>query len=104
MDRMEKLKTLLEATPHDSFLQHALALEYIKAGNPGEARILFEKILLRDPGYVGSYYHLARVLEKTGETGLAKQWYEKGMAAAKEAKDMHAYQELMAAFEDLEEQ
>ena len=62
MDRIEKLKTFLESTPADSFLQHALALEYIKVGDDGEARKLFKEILLREPTYVGSYYHLGKLL------------------------------------------
>ena len=101
MERIEKLKAFLRATPADSFLQHALALEYIKIGDDGSARILFEEILRRDHNYVGSYYHLAKLLERTGEQELAIQWYEKGMAAAKEAGDQHAYNELQMAYEDL---
>jgi len=58
-------------------------LEYIKAGNDAEARKLFEAILTRDPGYIGSYYHLSKLLERAGETNLAIEWYEKGMEAAK---------------------
>jgi Tfp pilus assembly protein PilF len=101
MDRINKLQQYLQASPGDNFLQHALALEYIKAGNEPEARELFEKILLADPGYVGSYYHLAKLLERTGETEQAIQWYEKGMEAAKKAGDQHSYNELQAAYEDL---
>ena len=33
MERIEKLKEFLRASPADSFLQHALALEYIKTGD-----------------------------------------------------------------------
>jgi hypothetical protein len=40
-------------------------------------------------------------LEKLGESELAIGWYEKGMEAAKLAKDQHAYNELQAAYEDL---
>jgi len=36
-----------------------------------------------------------------GETRLAIEWYEKGMAAAKKAGDNHAYGELQGAYEDL---
>jgi hypothetical protein len=32
MDRIGKLKTFLMSSPGDSFLQHALALEYVKMG------------------------------------------------------------------------
>lgn len=101
MDRINKLKEYLAATPNDSFLQHALALEYIKLDNDAEARRLFEEILIKDPKYVGSYYHLAQLLERTGENDLAIQWYKKGMDAAKEANDNHSYNELQAAYEDL---
>lgn len=101
MDRINKLQEYLKATPNDNFLQHALALEYIKLGNDAEARALFEKILEADAAYVGSYYHLAKLLERNGENELAISWYEKGMAAAKQANDQHSYNELQAAYEDL---
>ncbi|HRQ50705.1 MAG TPA: tetratricopeptide repeat protein, partial [Agriterribacter sp.] len=69
MERVEKLLVYLNASPNDSFLQHALALEYIKEGEDKKARFLFEEILEREPSYVGSYYHLAKLLERNGETG-----------------------------------
>lgn len=101
MDRIERIKEFLQSNPNDNFLQHALALEYIKVGNYADARILFENILAKSPDYIGSYYHLAKLLERVGATEQAIQWYEKGMAAAKEAKDQHAYNELQGAYEDL---
>jgi Tfp pilus assembly protein PilF len=101
MDRINKLQEYLKASPTDSFLRHALALEFIKIGNDTEARKLFEDILHHEPTYVGSYYHLAKLLERTGDNELAIKWYEKGMAAAKEAGDQHSYNELQASYEDL---
>ena len=101
MDRIEKLNEFLKTSPKDNFLRHALALEYIKIGDDFKARILFEEILTESPDYVGSYYHLAKLLEKLTYRDLAIEWYEKGMAAAKKAKDNHAYNELQAAHEDL---
>jgi Tfp pilus assembly protein PilF len=103
MDRINKLQEYLKASPSDSFLRHALALEFIKIGNDTEARKLFEDILQHEPTYVGSYYHLAKLLERTGDNELAIKWYEKGMAAAKEAGDQHSYNELQASYEDLVE-
>jgi Tfp pilus assembly protein PilF len=101
MERIDKLKEYLLKEPNDAFLQHALALEYIKTGNDPDARKLFEEILQRDPAYIGSYYHLARLLERTGEQDQAIKVYEQGMLQAKQAGDMHAYNELQAAYEDL---
>ncbi len=101
MDRIEKIKEFLLASPADNFLRHALALEYVKLGENANARELFEAILNETPDYVGSYYHLAKLLEKMEETKLAIDWYEKGMAAAKKAGDNHTYNELQGAYEDL---
>lgn len=101
MERINKLKEYLTASPSDNFLQHALALEYIKIGEDHEAKKLFENILEHDPAYVGSYYHLAKLLERTGNNEAAIVWYEKGMTAAKQSGDQHSYNELQAAYEDL---
>jgi|SRR5579872_6536567 Tfp pilus assembly protein PilF len=100
MEKIEKLKSFLMNSPGDSFLKHALALEYIKLGNETEAKNLFLEVLEKDPSYIGSYYHLAHLLERTGEKENAKKWYERGMVAAKQAGDTHAYNELQAAYED----
>ena len=101
MERIDKLQAFLQATPKDNFLRHALALEYIKIEENQQARVLFEEILTESPDYIGSYYHLAKLLEKLEQTDLAIKWYEQGMEAAKKAKDNHAYNELQAAYEDL---
>jgi len=100
MERINKLKELLAQQPADSFLRHALALEYIKAGDQIKARQLFEELLKEDPDYIGSYYHLAKLLEQLGEKEQAVTWYEKGLERAR-GKDQHAYNELLAAYEDL---
>lgn len=101
MDRISQLKAFLADSPQDSFLQHALALEYIKINDDRSARSAFEALLANDPKYVGSYYHLGKLLERLGEQNAAIAVYEKGMEVAREARDMHAYNELQAAREDL---
>jgi tetratricopeptide (TPR) repeat protein len=100
MERIEKLKALLAHNGANNFVQHALALEYVKLNRHEEARQLFETLLARDEGYVGSYYHLGKLLERLGEREAAIACYEKGMRVAKELKDDHAYNELQAAYED----
>ncbi|MCX6318467.1 MAG: hypothetical protein NTW29_14340 [Bacteroidetes bacterium] len=101
MERIAKLKEYLSASPGDNFLQHALALEYIKLGDDEQAKALFEEILNRDSAYIGSYYHLAKLLERNGDTDGAVQWYEKGMDAALKAGEKHAFGELRSAWEEL---
>jgi len=101
MDRINKIREFLVQSPSDSFLQHALALEYIKIDKDADARVLFEEILERDPGYIGSYYHLGKLLERVGETENALLCYERGMEECKKAGDQHALNELRGAYEDL---
>ena len=104
MDRIEKLKEYMKTADKDSFLQHALALEYIKVGKDEEARILFDEILKREPTYIGSYYHLGKLLERVGDTPKALRVYKRGMEMAEVAGDRHSYSELQAAYEDAEEE
>ena len=95
------MKEFLQTNPKDSFVQHALALEYIKLGNDAEARTLFENILNFEPGYVGSYYHLAKLLERIGDTETAIKICEKGMEKANKAGDRLAYNELLSIYQEL---
>jgi Tfp pilus assembly protein PilF len=76
-------------------------LEYIKTGDEQKARVLFESLLAEQPGYVGSYYHLAKLLERAGDADEAIKIYEKGMVETKKAGDNHAFNELRAAYEEL---
>ncbi len=104
MDRVSKIKEYLKTSPQDNFLQHALALEYIKMGDETEARKLFEQILEREPAYLGSYYHLGKLLERIGNAEKAIAVYRKGMEVAKSSDDQHSYNELQSACEDAEDE
>ncbi|GAB3415792.1 tetratricopeptide repeat protein [Niabella aquatica] len=101
MSRIDQIQDLLKENPEDSFLQHALALEYVKQGDDENARHVFEALLLADPDYVGSYYHLAKLYERSGREETAIKVYERGMEAARRLGDQHAYGELRSAYEYL---
>ena len=101
-ERIQKIKDFLKASPADCFLNHALALEYVKAGDEENARTYFEINLANDAGYVATYYHLGKLLERTRQKEQAISIYEKGMEQAKLVKDMHSYSELQNALEDCE--
>ena len=95
------LRNLLADQPTDPFLNHALALEEIKVGKDESARELFEKLLERNPDYVGSYYHLGKLHERLGDESKAIAVYEKGMEVAKKLSDNHALSELRGAYDNL---
>lgn len=103
LGRIEKLQEFLLSAPQDNFLQHALALEYVKIGNDAAAKKLFEEILHREPGYIGSYYHLGKLLERENSIKKAIGIYEKGITEAKKAGDQHTCNELMMAKEEIED-
>lgn len=100
MDRIETLRAFLEENPKDSFVRHALALEYIKMGKDAVAKQLFEDLLNDDENYVGSYYHLGKLLERTGDNSEALRVYEKGMKLAASLGERHALNELRSAYEE----
>ncbi|HMP88159.1 MAG TPA: hypothetical protein PKE63_12840, partial [Lacibacter sp.] len=58
-------------------------------------------VLLDAPGYVGSYYHLGKLLERAGEAEEAVRCYERGMEQARLKGEQHALNELRAAWEEL---
>lgn len=101
MDRIALLESYLGKSPEDSFLKHALALELIKLHEENKAIALFEELLSHNPDYVGSYYHLGKALERTGNTGKAIGIYQKGIEIARKLKDNHTAAELQQAVDDL---
>jgi tetratricopeptide (TPR) repeat protein len=105
MNRIEKLNELLKATPQDCFLWHALGLEYIKVAELQKAYDSFSHLLTNiDEDYVGTYYHVAKTLEKMNRNQEAIQFYEKGIAIAQKVKDQHARNELRMALDDLRDE
>ena len=101
MSRVDKILEMMQSSGKDSFLQHALALEYIKIGQYLDAMEQFVDLLNSNPDYVGSYDHLAKLYERLNEVEQAISTYEKGMEVSKKLKDQHAYNELLVAKDEL---
>lgn len=100
--RIERLKELLKQTPHDGFIQFALAKEYEKLEQNAQSIVIFEELLAQQADYVGAYYHLAALYVQEEVFDKAMQTYEKGMQVARELNDQHAYSELQNAKMNLE--
>lgn len=100
-DRINKLRTYLGENPSDAFLNHALALEYIKLGYEQEALAHFRANHANHPEYVATYYHLGKLLERMGQTDEAIRIYEQGMGVARAAGELLSFNELRSVYEEL---
>ena len=94
MDRISLLKSHLEESPNDPFLHFALAQEYIKLDDLGNAIRKYDLLLDQHPGYVGTYYHAGLAYEKLGILERAMEIYEKGIEVALNVGDKHSASEL----------
>ncbi len=101
-DRMQKLQTMLERDPSDSFLLYAIALEHKKTNDHAEAQRWFGRVIEKDPGYCVAYHQSALTYEAAGDLEAAKNTYRKGIAAAEKKGEHHAAEEMRAALSMIE--
>lgn len=100
--KIPTLAARIKANPNDSFSKFALALELLKIEQTSKAQLLFESIVDTDPGYIGVYYHLAKLYAEINENKKALNIYKKGIVMADQISDHHAKSELQGALLALE--
>lgn len=101
MDRIAKLQEYLKLSPNDSFLIHALALEYLKTGAANTAESYFKQNMEANPEYVATYYHLGKLYEQAGNEEEAIRIYEMGIIFSRQIGDNHSLSELRSALDNL---
>jgi tetratricopeptide (TPR) repeat protein len=101
MNRLTQLLEFLQENPNDPFLKYCIALEYDKLNEPEQTLRYFTNLVENHPSYIATYYHLGKFYEKQGLEDQAANTYEKGLQQAQQAKDMHAYSELLNAKNEL---
>lgn len=99
--RIEQIKAFLAETPNDPFLHYALAIEYVGLGEDTEAKRIFTELMHNHPDYHPSYYHLAKLHEREGETTKAEEVYEAGIKLCQRLNERHALNELRSALDEL---
>jgi tetratricopeptide (TPR) repeat protein len=96
--RLTKLLEFLASEPNDPFVLYALATEYNTSNQEEKAFYYYHLLVEEHPDYVGTYYHLGKLYEKTQESQKAIEIYKKGMLAARRKNDGHAFSELQGAY------
>ena len=99
--RIEQIKTFLNETPSDAFLNYALATEFVALGEDEDALLIFKRLVTKQPDYFATYYHLGKLYERMGEDDLAEEIYQQGLSVTKRLGEKHAHGELRGAFEEL---
>lgn len=94
LSRIAILQQLVTENPASAFARYGLAMEYVKAGEPGRAAAEFEALLAADPTYSAAYFHGGQTLEKLGRIEEARDYYRRGIEIT---RDPHARSELEAA-------
>lgn len=97
MSRLDKLLNYHRDDPADSFVRYALAQEYLRLGETNKALEYFEGLIVDDPDYVGTYYHLGKLYESLRRKDDAIRTYRDGIEVAKQASDPHTRAELQSA-------
>ena len=98
--RLEKLLEFLKNEPNDEFLKYALATEYLRLNDTGNALLYYEDLVTNHADYVGTYYHLGKLLERKKEKKEAEETYREGLRRTF-GKEQHTYAELQQALNDL---
>ena len=98
-NRLETLKSLVAATPSDSFLRYGLAMEYRSQGDYEQAAAEFGALLDADPDYAAAYYHGGQTLERLGRLEEARALYQRGLAVTARQGKTHAQSEMQAALD-----
>jgi len=98
INRLDKLLEFIKNEPEDPFLKYALATEYLRLGQTGQALAYFENLVTNHPQYGGTYYHLGKLYEAIGRKQDAINTYEAGMKITRGQGDSHTFSELQAVY------
>jgi Tfp pilus assembly protein PilF len=99
MSRLEAIKALVEQNPADSRIRFMLSMEYISGQRFPEALAELDALLAGNPDYVAAWFQAGRCCETSGESEKAREYYSKGIEAARRTGDQHALSELQAALD-----
>ncbi len=102
--RLEEIKSFIAMSPEDPFPRYGLAMEYKKLGLHEEALKAFSELSVSHPEYVAQYLLHGNLLVELRRRAEARGVFERGIEAARKARNQHAQGELQAALEGLDEE
>ncbi len=100
-DRLAELLKFVQEDPNDPFLYYAIATEYVRRDDTEQALQYYRTVHKQFPSYLGTYYHLGKLLEKLGQREEAVDVYREGIDVASTARDRNALRELKEALVEI---
>ncbi len=101
MSRIKQLESFLKNEPNDSFLNYALAIEYVGLENWETAKNILIKLVERDPDYTATYYHLGKLYHREKNIPKAEEIYEEGIRLTRQKREQHKLAELQNALNNM---
>ncbi len=95
---------MLKSEPNDSFLNYALALEYIKTNELDKAIDQLQATLENDTEYLAAYYQLGQCFELKKDFDKAIVAYQNGVPIARSQNNTKTLSELNQAIMLLEDE
>ena len=99
-NRIEEILQMRDQDPDDPFLWYALALEYVKSGDPIVAEKAFDAVLERFPEYLPAYYQAAVYFWDQGSFEKARHAFVQGIRLAEVSDDLKTLQELRNSYQN----
>ena len=88
-ERIDKIKSMLDAAPGDVFLHYTLAMEYAALGHFDDAIEEFKKCIELDSDYLPAYVEAGKVLRTTGRLDEARETFATGLKLATAQGEHH---------------
>jgi Tfp pilus assembly protein PilF len=101
MSRIKQLENFLKEEPEDSFLNYALAIEYVGLENYDKAKQILVELVKRDPDYTATYYHLGKLYQREKNIEKAEEIYQEGIRLTRAKREQHKLAELMNALNNM---
>lgn len=98
-NRLQLLRSLLEANPSGAFARYALAQELSNTGDLEAAVVQYRLLLAADPNYSAAYFHGGQALEKLHRLEEAAALYRQGLEATSRNGDAHTHSEIQGALD-----
>jgi predicted Zn-dependent protease len=92
--RREKIETMLQSDPQDTFLRYSLALEMEKVREHDRSLAILADLTREVPPYIPAYFMAAQQQTRLGKLAEARDLLREGIEAARNGGDHHAAGEM----------